>query len=306
MPRSWRAPAAVLFILAMSCLPPSRLHQAADAVALMHRLFYIANAVAVAGGVHRHAAIGEHPQHAVVGLCADRQHDRICRAALFGATGVLPYHLVGRDRPHARLPVQRAMPFHRVEHLPAAHDRQFAARLVALFQDRDLASARQQEFGQHKPEQPAANNYDLLPDRHPQLRQRFQGIGTLGYPDQAAGLEHGALGQAELGARDLVGAVASHQAAQFVAAPDVLLVCAVKGGRGTPGAAGYHNDVRLELPDQLQGHWLRQADLDRQLLHLADQVVEQRAVFGIGQGGEEQRATQARAALDEGDPMAAW
>ena len=112
-------------------------------------------------------------------------------------------------------------------------------------------------------------------------------------PMHAAGLEHGAFGQAELGFGDGVGAVAGHQAAQFVAAPDVLLAGAVDGRRRPPRAAGHHDDIRLQARHQFGRGRRRQADLDRRLLDLLDQVVEQAAVFRIGQAGEEQRAAHA-------------
>ena len=42
-----------------------------------------------------------------------------------------------------------------------------------------------------------------------------------------------------------------------------------------------------------------------QPLHLYGQVVEQATVFGVGEGGKEQRATQAAAALDQRDLVSA-
>ena len=100
-----------------------------------------------------------------------------------------------------------------IEHAPAAHDRQLAPGPVARLQHGDLAAARQQELGQLQAHQPAANDHHLFAQRHPELGQALQRLGAVGHAQHAAGLEHGALGQIELGLGDLIGAVPGHQAA---------------------------------------------------------------------------------------------
>ena len=128
---------------------------------------------------------------------------------------------------------------------------------------------------------------------------------AVGYFKNAAGLEQCALGQREFGLGDLVGAVAGHEAAQLVAAPDVALVRALYGRRIAACATGHHHDVSGQGVHQGGVGLGMEANINGQAVHLRDQIVQQLAVFRVGHGGEKQGAAQAVAALDQRDLVAA-
>jgi hypothetical protein len=115
------------------------------------------------------------------------------------------------------------------------------------------------------------------------LDRFFSACCAVGDLEEAAGLEQRALGQAELGARDVVGAIAGHQAAQLVAAPHMALLRAGDRWCFALGAGGYDHGVRAQLGHQRRRGCRAQPHFDRQLPDLVHQVVEQRAVLGIGQ-----------------------
>ena len=76
-------------------------------------------------------------------------------------------------------------------------------------------------------------------------------------------------------------------------------------GPAAAGAAGDDDLVGLQAVDQGGVDGGVQLHLDRQLLDLFNQVVEEEAVFGVGEGGKEQGAAEAVAALDQSHPVAA-
>ena len=133
----------------------------------------------------------------------------------------------------------------------------------------------------------------------------MQRLGAVGHTQHAAHFEHGALGQVQLGFGDLVGAVACHQAAQLVAAPDMALPCAGNRRCGTARTAGHHHGVGLEPCHESRVDLGGQVHVNGQLLDLFDQVIQQLAVFRVGQRGKKQGSAQTVAALGQRDAVAA-
>ena len=262
--------------------------------------------MAVADAAGAQPRSGQFVEQSGIGLGADGKYHGVGVTLRRSAIGQLIAHAVAVDRRNAGPGDQlAAMHTNFMQHPPAPHNGQLPAQVSTAFQYGDLTSAGNQKFRQLQAYQAATDNGHALAQRHPHPRQFFHGFTAISHASQAAGLHQCTLGEGQFAFGYFFSTVTRHQTAQFVATPDMVLIGAGDGRCRTFGTYGHQHLVGTQVAQQGRAGQGVEADINRRLLHLHLEIFQQAGVFGIGEAGEKQRATEAVAALEQGHAMAA-
>jgi hypothetical protein len=181
--------------------------------------------------------------------------------------------------------------------------RELEAEARSLFEDGDLAAPLDQELRQLEADEPAAEDDDLLAERHPGLRGLAQEAGSARDARRPAGADGEASDEGEL-LRGACVALTRQQRAQVVAVEDVLAVDAEDGGLLAHRPGGDHDLVGGERADQVGRDLGLEPDLDAELPDLDLEPVEQSLVRLVDEGREAQRAAELARLLAQDDVVA--